>query len=298
MAAVISISPLMADSVRPPPARPTPDALPAALNWLSQRQDADGYWGTGESRTLLTSVSLLAFFLQGETPMSWEYGLCVSKGLRALIRETSPEAIHPPDRRALMVWCLSEAYTLTRIPIVLESLKTQSALLDFKAPTPWHSLAADAMFASGGNPELARFAFLQIPNAWSNQPPDLATQAALFLIAHRQRNHSARELHLETIRRLDTANWKNQPAPLLTAVLLSHALLRAGGKDWTRWSEQFFPMLARCQSREGKFGWWTAESLNIEPSECRDLSPEEQKLFVTACLLLAYPPPRSSPAVF
>ncbi len=284
-----------------PPARllrTAPDVLPAALSWLSQHQDAEGYWGSGESHALLTSVSLLAFLLQGETPLSWEHGLTVSKGLRALIRETSPEAIHPPERRALIVWCLSEAYGLTRIPIVLESLKTQSALLEFKSPTQWHSLAVDSMITSGGNPDLARLAIPRIIEAWANQPPDLATQAALFLLAHRQRNHADQERHLEAIRRLDPTNWKKHPSPLLTAILLSHALLRAGGKDWTQWSEYFFPLLARSQVRKGNLGWWTAESLDIEPPDSRLISADERNLFVTACLLLTYPPPRTPSSAF
>jgi len=279
--------------VVPETSRQPADALRAALNWLSQQQDADGYWGSGDSRALLTSVSLLAFLLQGETPMSWEHGLCVSKGLRALIRETSPETIHPPDRRALLVWSLSEAYGLTRIPIVLESLKSQAVLLDFKSPTPWHSLAADSLSARGANPELARQAFLSLTDIWTNQTPDLVNQAALFLIAHRQRNVEARAYHLEALRRLNPDNWQKHPTPLISAVLLSQALLRAGGKDWARWSEQFFPFLAKQQLRSGKSGWWTAESLNLNSSECLALPPESQTLFITACLLLAYPP--SSP---
>src|SRR5215467_3869342 len=62
-------------------------ATAKALEWLAQRQNADGSWSEGRypHNTAITSFALLAFMAQGHLPNQGQYGPEVAKGCRFLL---------------------------------------------------------------------------------------------------------------------------------------------------------------------------------------------------------------------
>jgi hypothetical protein len=108
----------------------TESSVSKGLTWLKKHQNADGSWGEGSSRIpALTALATLAFLAHGETPSSQEYGSCVLKAIKKLIEYgNNPDAnglIKNSGRgygHAMVAYALSEAYSLTKIPMLEEPM--------------------------------------------------------------------------------------------------------------------------------------------------------------------------------
>jgi hypothetical protein len=101
-----------------------------ALEWLKNRQLADGSWeGDGAARNpaAMTGMALLCFLAHGETPSaSVRYGPTVDRGIRWLVARQRADGAFDDNvyANAIGAYAIAEAYFLTRIPslrIAMES---------------------------------------------------------------------------------------------------------------------------------------------------------------------------------
>ena len=99
-------------------------AVVKALRWLKKNQNSDGSWpGT---KPASTGLALLTFLAHGEIPGSShpEFGPCVQRGLEYLCKSQDPKtglfAGHDGNNYShpIAVYALSEAYSMTKNPIV------------------------------------------------------------------------------------------------------------------------------------------------------------------------------------
>lgn len=108
----------------------TERSVSRGLSWLKDHQNADGSWGEGPNRIpAMTALATLAFLAHGETPGSQEYGACVLKAIRKLIEYGSTSDANGLIKNsgkgyghAMVAYALSEAYALTRIPMIEEPM--------------------------------------------------------------------------------------------------------------------------------------------------------------------------------
>ncbi len=108
----------------------TEAAVDGGLRWLRDHQNPDGSWGQGGNQAFLTSIALLTFLGHGETPKSPEYGACILKAIRKLIDMVNTrKGLHVDNDKstyghAAVAYALSEAYALTKIPMVETAMNT------------------------------------------------------------------------------------------------------------------------------------------------------------------------------
>ena len=93
-----------------------------ALEWLKDRQLADGSWsGDGAARNpaAMTGLALLCFLAHGETPAASErYGATVERAIRWLAARQRADGAFDENAyaNAIAAYAISESYFLTRIP--------------------------------------------------------------------------------------------------------------------------------------------------------------------------------------
>lgn len=93
-----------------------------ALEWLKNRQLADGSWeGDGAARnpTAMTGLALLCFLAHNETPAtSVQYGPTVDRGIRWLVARQQADGAFDDNvyAHAIGAYAIAESYFLTRIP--------------------------------------------------------------------------------------------------------------------------------------------------------------------------------------
>ena len=98
-----------------------------SFNSIKDLQNEDGSFGSTE-KEILTSVVLLAFLAHGETPTSKEYGNLVKNSLVYL--DSKVKELCQDDeisfKHAYALWSLSEAYAMTGIAVLEESVENLS----------------------------------------------------------------------------------------------------------------------------------------------------------------------------
>ncbi len=108
----------------------TERSVSKGLNWLKEHQNANGSWGEKVDHSpALTALATLAFLAHGETPNSQEYGACVLKAIKKLIEYGNTSDANGMICRpgsgyghAMVAYALSEAYALTKIPMIEEAM--------------------------------------------------------------------------------------------------------------------------------------------------------------------------------
>jgi len=275
-------------STRSPPDR--------GLSWLVQQQRADGSWGTSENRVALTSLATLAFLYRCETPSSPAYGEAVEKALRALIRLSADGESPDSNDRALLTWCLAEAYALTQVPMLLGPLQKHAAALDALAPSPWHAFAARALQLSGAVPDIGPELLSRLKPAYAASTDSRLGKASHLLVMMWTGDWEKSAACLERLRRQDIGEWRTGNRPIETAAVLSLVLFYVGGEACQEWQQMFYPDLVRNQRVKDDLGWWTAEGLGIDDaSEIDGMTLEEGAIYTTSLMLLTLHQRRTLP---
>ncbi|MDD5704345.1 MAG: hypothetical protein PHR35_00350 [Kiritimatiellae bacterium] len=242
----------------------------------------------------LTSLATLAFLAHGETPASNDYGKTVENGLRALLGATQESSHLSPVDRSLLTWCLAEAYGLTGLPILLDAVRKENALLDTGSPSSWNIFAAHALYLSGADPAAGKRMLSELTTTYAAQADGtLLGQAAQLLLMMWTVGGEQFAPYLERLRRQDPANWRHGTTPLQTAFVLSLALYQVGGKDWQEWNRRFYPDLVERQVQRKTLGWWTPESMGVpDMPEIKGMSADETRVYATSLMLLTLQRPR------
>lgn len=100
----------------------------AALRWLKKKQDPDGSWKTASDvdPVAMTGLAALCFLAHGETPQqSAEFGPTLEKAIRYLMTVQKADGQFSPSSytHAIVTYALAEAFALTRIMEVRESME-------------------------------------------------------------------------------------------------------------------------------------------------------------------------------
>jgi len=263
----------------------------SALSWLMKQQRDDGHWGEDGNRVPLTSLATLAFLSQNETPMSPKYGKCVKKALNSILRDIDAGTKQQPEAEAIRAWCLAEAYGMTLNPIILNYLRVEFNKLDFRNATPWHVFAADTFRISGApDPYLGESALATMRSTLPHQADSLLNQAthAYLEILHRDSKQAG--FHLDAVRRLSPAKWREQETPLLSTLVLSNVFFGVGGKYWQEWQKIFYDDVRSRQKAKNSISWWTAEALSVDPSSLPEFARSDTAVYLTSMVLLTFPP--------
>lgn len=276
------------------PREPSPSQR--AFTWLARQQRPDGYWGTDDHRVTLTSLAILAFLSHGETPQSQDFGRAIQNGLRALMGDATGTVDLPPGDRALLTWCLTETYGMTKIPALLDPTFKQAAALDSATATPWHAFAAYSLFMSGVKPDAGKNALSELKSAYGAQTNGILDQATRLLLASWTGERTQIAPLLERLKNENPTDWRQAESPVQTAFVLSRALLYTGGKDWLTWNRQIYPDILKRQVVRKNLGWWTAESLGISGTlEVNGMDPPEAHIYFTSLMLMTLEIPRFLP---
>ncbi len=110
-------------------------ALLKALKWLKDNQRPDGSWvgqGAAAVPPAMTGLGLLTFLAHGETPASEQFGETVQKAIQYLVTIQNPDGTFKGSEgglrggvysQAIAAYALSEAYAMTRIPMIREPME-------------------------------------------------------------------------------------------------------------------------------------------------------------------------------
>jgi hypothetical protein len=273
-----------------------------ALTWLQDQQRPDGFWGSDKNRVMLTSLALLEFLNHGEMPSSPKYGKTVQNGISALATKVPAEQKLSPQAKDLLLWCLSEAYALTKIPILQNAALQQLSNWDKHPPSQWRIFAANALQMSGIAPETARRHLLQQKQ---NQVPiredaacstnyllkvSHAILATIFVYRYDNATSYDDTKSLAMLLRScePETDWSKSTQPLTTAVFLNFALWNLGSSDWTRWNKAFTPYIfKRVIVLDNHRACWSAASLGIKSEAAAlGLTPDDERIYTTALILL------------
>jgi hypothetical protein len=110
------------------------DAVLRALRWLKKKQDPGGSWKGDADHVAMTGLALLTFLAHGETPQtSEEFGPTVEKAIRFLIdfqaKDPKGKFSQNSYTHGICTYAISEAYALTKIMAVKESMEKAVAFL-------------------------------------------------------------------------------------------------------------------------------------------------------------------------
>jgi radical SAM protein with 4Fe4S-binding SPASM domain len=266
-------------------------ATRSALLWLQQQQNADGTWGSPHHQASLTPLAILAYLSQGETTASYEFGQTVEKGLRFLFDSRSaeqPNARLETREDILTVWCLAEAYAMTRIPTLRNVLPEDPGLLLEGQPSLWHFLAWAALYRSGiGDTD----ALPPVEEIVARLPTDLDPITRQSLMIHLSWHPHTRGIPAEWLGQLEEMNlrdWKQLSRPLESVLLINWAMAHS---EWTHrlsWDEFFVPAAASSQQRLQEIGYWEPADLFDGPNlETQGMTDEDTRIYTTAFMVMS-----------
>ena len=277
------------DGDRPAQNDPNVAAL-RGLDWLAAKQNKDGTWGGPGNRVALTSLATWAFLSRGETPASDAYGKTVEDGSVFLVKMEDDSNLSL-DTRVILVGCLADTYSLTRIPLVLSCLRKHLAALPSEDLSPWHAYAANSVLFSSVGEDWVRQVVLQIRAAPPSREAPLLDQASrLFLVVFIDLPEPELTLELAAVRTLDPSAWRKCERPLMTAFMLCKALGGQPSEDRLNWSRDFYPDMYGRQQVRGAVGWWTPSDLGVAGAkEFAGMSDEESAIYSTAMMIMSCP---------
>jgi len=278
-----------------------------ALNWLKGHQRENGSWAAGAAERAgdpaavvsVTSLSLLAFLAHGETSSSDDYGETVTAAIRFIYAQQRTNGVyckidkHGVYGHAIATYAVSEAYGLTRIPVLTASMeKAIAVILDGqqkgggwnynydKGPRRdtsvacWQIQALKAAYLAGStNERIEKALSMAAQDLISAQEPD-----GLFLYATGdgkadsprksctamavlclQLTGYARDRAVRkglSVLADEPCDWKeasDEPWALYNWYYLTQAIFHHGGNSWSRWNARFSRAYNDNQQADGSW---------------------------------------------
>lgn len=292
----------------------TERAVIKALRWLKEHQKPDGSWGarSHEDAVGYTGLALLTFLAHGETTASEEYGPTVEKAIRWLVdqqHETGffgpiPEGlpgakkpfgnyIHSVYAHAIATYALSEAYGLTRIPMLKEPMEKGAKVIldgqqkgggwDYRyakgsrrdtSVSGWQIQALKAAYIAGAEDPRVRPA---LTNAASDLvsiqdgdsgtfgysspadrvPPPKRGITGVGVLCLQLIGYANTQPVKRGLNALDnmSCDWEDAiEAPMYGWYYVTQAKFHKGGSEWTGWNNKIAPTLVKNQNEDGSWG--------------------------------------------
>ncbi|MEM7391240.1 MAG: prenyltransferase/squalene oxidase repeat-containing protein [Verrucomicrobiota bacterium] len=274
----------------------TERAVLKALEWLKKNQEPDGSWKS--NRIAMTGLGLLAFLAHGETPGGGRFGETVEKALNYLTSHQHdngyfgawpPNGNHSVYAHAIATYALSEAYGLTRAPILKFAMDGGISRIiegqqlgggwDYNynktsrrdtSVVGWHVQALKAAYLAGcSHPNLrdamsrsikdlktsvnkSNHQFQYAPgHSGSTTMTGIGVLALQFL---GQGNGPEVQQGLRALEK-EVCSWDHRkhksPAPMYGWYYITQAKFHQGGHTWDSWNVQFARTLVRAQAKDG-----------------------------------------------
>ena len=259
-----------------------------ALLWLQQQQNKDGTWGRPPHRATLTALAVLAYFSQGENVHSENFGNTITEGLRAVLNQVkdSPSDQQFDSREKILpVWCLAEAFLMTRIPSLRQALPDDPGRFLVDNATPWHLLAWEALNRSRNIS--APQPMDDLAPRLSDQQDNITWQALRCLISIRTKGLGASSDEIAELGAAPLDQWRNSDEPLTGAFMVNLVMQELKGQAQFDWNNYFLPAASKSQVVRDSVGWWDAASLGIaQPRETDSMSEVDARIFTTALMVL------------
>lgn len=265
----------------------------ASLRWIKQQQKKDGHWGEKQNMVALTSLAALAFLSNQINPgNSPEFSETLEKALSVLLRDVESGIERTNEDDALLAWCLSVSFEMTLNPNLSKALTGQTNRLDFTQATRWHLYAAWELRLTQEFNTFGKQGIATLLKTYPCHTNDMMNQSTCLLQGMYGGDSMRRDSSLKALRQMDLTQWKAQDYAMPLALLLSQAFYYIGGQDWRSWNKLFYENLYNTQTRSGKRGWWTPESLGITTRGLEKYTQREREVYITSIALLAFPPER------
>ena len=277
------------------------------LDWLKKHQRKNGRWAAGAAERArdpaavvsVTSLGLLAFLAHGETASSDEYGDTVTASMRFIYAQQRTNGVyckidkHGVYGHAIASYAMSEAYGLTRIPMLKVSMeKAIAVILDGqqkgggwnynydKGPRRdtsvacWQIQALKAAYLAGStNERIEKALSMAAQDLISAQEPDglflyatgdgkaesprksCTAMAVLCLQLTGYAHDGATRKGLSVLAH-EPCDWQkasDDPWALYGWYYLTQAMFHHGGNSWTRWNNRFASAYNDNQQADGSW---------------------------------------------
>jgi hypothetical protein len=265
-----------------------------ALRFLVSKQNADGSWGRiQEHRNVLTPLAVLAFMSCGEGPTSSSYGDVVINGLKVLVKRIEEGGFEPQEpSAAILIWCLAEAYGMTRIPQLksVTSKWLEKRNMDFSSP--WTIWALQSCYTSGIGDEMITENKLRVcMETWRNSPENLLKSSILPYIVMRLKGREAASPLFKCLKMSHPNEWRKAKRPMISALSCNMLMLDASLDQMRKWNKEFWPDIWEAGNLKDGLFWFSEKSLRLEGElEFSRFPDDEMNIYITSMILMSTPP--------
>ena len=241
-----------------------------ALNWLQAQQNEDGSWGEHPHREILTSAATLAFLAEGQTPVSATYGACSEEAMKWIHQASNTGDFSTLDSQSQhwLFWATGECYSFTRVPLFKQNMTDMKPQLSPNTSSPLKMIAVHV-------------------------PPTRYRDSKQILMFQREEFDVIKH-HVFTPTEL-----LQKEHPYLTLLLAGRYYLTATNPDnitpmdWFESHRNWFEFTAL---HDQKLASWTRDSTGGSADKgLASLSPVEDRIYVTAMMIICTPPSRYFP---
>ncbi len=296
----------------------TEPAVNRALEWLKNHQADDGGWSKDKNladRIGHTGLAILTFLAHGETTGSEKYGNTVMKGIQFLMAQQQDDGFLGGTGRAsgaavyahaIATYALSEAYGLTRIPMLKPVMEKGAQIIiagqqatggwdygykkDKRRDTSvsgWQIQALKAAYIAKAETPGIKAAFSNAledlkrsqdaetgtfgyTDAGGRKSPKERGMTGVAVLCMELMGHAEDLAARSGINALDqaTADW-DEPmnSPFYAWYYITQAKFHRGGSTWDAWNNRIAPTLVKNQSQDGSWPKTRTQSAVGEESD-------------------------------
>ena len=299
-------------------------AVLRALEWLRLNQNDNGSWTKEMGATPGTALGLLTFLAHGETQSSERYGHTVRRAIRYLLDQQRDDGRFTGEGREVYVhglatYAMAEAYAMTRIPGLLDSMdRGIQHLIDRQQPaggwnygfeqgarrdTSVSAFMVQALKAAElaeseveGIDEAMEQAVRDLRSVYNSNhgsfgytetggrsDRDMLSMTPIAVLAHQLTGYgrsSEARAGVQLVYEVARMDWDDPMAwAMYRSYYITQAMFQAGGSVWTGWNNQFAPAFIRNQNEDGS---WTS------PGNERNHGPVYATTFAALSLQVYY----------